>query len=502
MIIEYLAHSSFLITCGNTKLIFDPWLVGSTYDNGWHLWPLPSKKPEDIEAHAILISHGHEDHLNPATLKRLDNSARVFFPFQWRGGIKPFLNRFGFEKITEAVNFRTYFVNDVEITYVSFSLESVIVLKHNEKVLVNINDALNSNHENAANFLMREIKKRWPKIDYLLSGWSGAGYFPNQVRYAGKNDKEVALLREQYFANNFCRYTNYFRPSFAMPIAPGFVLLKEENKWINHVKFPRTEVGEYYRSNFPDTSNSQIIVMQPGDVLEEGLHKRESHLHSIPEKDHYDAAYLHYKSEAEEINKENFLSGEEIKSVLNLLDKWINYNKQIYHEKVLGDAVFSLCLEDFKEDPYVNVWYEGGRFRVERSGKPLENKKVQIKTWGSKLIKCFKKEWGGDIITSGYALTVEVYEELSLEKNMDIVCVRLITRYPLARKDLRRFPMRALKFYISSPKSTSLWLKQKIMLKPYVNKFPFNERDHWITYNKCDLCAVCKMPVINLQSSA
>jgi hypothetical protein len=242
--------------------------------------------------------------------------------------------------------------------------------------------------------------------------------------------------------------------------------------------------------------------MQPGDVLEEGLHKRESHLHSIPEKDHYDAAYLHYKSEAEEINKENFLSGEEIKSVLNLLDKWINYNKQIYHEKVLGDAVFSLCLEDFKEDPYVNVWYEGGRFRVERSGKPLENKKVQIKTWGSKLIKCFKKEWGGDIITSGYALTVEVYEELSLEKNMDIVCVRLITRYPLARKDLRRFPMRALKFYISSPKSTSLWLKQKIMLKPYVNKFPFNERDHWITYNKCDLCAVCKMPVINLQSSA
>jgi hypothetical protein len=108
--------------------------------------------------------------------------------------------------------------------------------------------------------------------------------------------------------------------------------------------------------------------------------------------------------------------------------------------------------------------------------------------------------WGGDVITSGYALTVDVYDELTLEKNLDIVCVRLITRYPMARKDLLKYPFRALKFYAFNPKSTSLWIKQKIVLKPYVNKFPFNERDHWITYNKCDLCAVCKMPQINLSA--
>ena len=122
-----------------------------------------------------------------------------------------------------------------------------------------------------------------------------------------------------------------------------------------------------------------------------------------------------------------------------------------------------------------------------------------INTTGEKLIYALKKEWGGDIITIGYGLTVDIYDQLTLEKNLDIVCVRLITRYPIARKDLRKYPIRALKYYTSNPRLTSLWLKQKIHLKSYVNKYPYNERDHWLTYNKCDLCAVCKMPNINLE---
>ena len=68
----------------------------------------------------------------------------------------------------------------------------------------------------------------------------------------------------------------------------------------------------------------------------------------------------------------------------------------------------------------------------------------------------------------------------------------------MTRQDLLRSPLRALKFYSLSPKITSLWIKQKVKLKPYVNKYPYNERDHWMSYNKCDLCTVCRMPEINL----
>ena len=500
MEIEYLAHSSFLIRCNNTNLLFDPWLTGSTYNKAWFLWPLPIKEIKTISADVILISHGHEDHLNIPTLKELNKNATAFFPFQWREGIKPFLNHLGFNEVEEAINFKTYFFNDIEITYVSFSLESVIVIKYKDEVLVNINDALNSNHENATNFMLKEIRKRWPKIDYLLSGWSGAGYFPNQIRYPGKDDEEVGKLREQYFANNFCVYTNYLQPKYALPIAPGFVLLKKENHWINHIKFARTKVQQYYNENFSNTLHTKIFVLNPGDKLTNGIQEHLSALNAIPEEQQYDLAYNHYEKELNEINERHYIKEPKITELTKLLTHWVNYNKQLYHSKVLEDARFAVKMEDIKEKPFFNVHYKEKEFIIERSHKAFEDKRLQINTNGEKLILCLNKMWGGDIITSGYALTVDVYDELTLEKNLDIVCVRLITRYPMARKDLLKYPFRALKFYVSNPKSTSLWIKQKIVLKPYVNKFPFNERDHWITYNKCDLCAVCKMPQINLSA--
>ena len=83
-----------------------------------------------------------------------------------------YLNRIGFSNITEAVSFKKYTIGDLNITYLGYSLESVIVLECENFVIVNINDALNSNHETAVNYLLKEIKSRWGKIDFLLSGWS------------------------------------------------------------------------------------------------------------------------------------------------------------------------------------------------------------------------------------------------------------------------------------------------------------------------------------------
>src|SRR5205085_7529116 len=99
-------------------------------------------------------------------------------------------------------------------------------------------------------------------------------------------------------------------------------------------------------------------------------------------------------------------------------------------------------------------------------------------------------------LTIGYGIDVEVFDELSLEKNLDIVCVGLIARYPLFKDDVLQHAARMFKYYLSNPELTNLWIKQKLELRPYVNKYPFNERDHWITYNKCDLCKVCKMPEV------
>ena len=38
-------------------------------------------------------------------------------------------------------------------------------------------------------------------------------------------------------------------------------------------------------------------------------------------------------------------------------------------------------------------------------------------------------------MTIGYGLNVYVFEEYTLEKNLDLVCVRLISRFPLFKDD-------------------------------------------------------------------
>lgn len=500
--LTYLAHSSFLVECGKTKMLFDPWLKGGAYLNQWYLWPLPPEGAENSKTDAILISHGHEDHLHPETLKALDKNAHVFFPFQWRAGIKPYLKQIGFNKITEAVSFKKYKLHDVSITYISFSLESVVVIEYGDEVLVNINDALNSNHENAVNFILEELKKRWPEIDYLLSGWSGASYFPNQVKYPGKDDMEIGKLREQFFANNFFRVTHELQPKYGVPFAPGFVLLEKENQWINHVKFPRIKADKYYKEHFKNTSDTRFLIAFPGDEIANGILKKNSPLHETDEKLHYEDAYKHYKNEIAETLIPRYATNTEVDSLADLLNRWINYNKALYNPVAVKDAVFSIKLSDCKEETYINIKWLGGKLVARKSITPLPEKRLLVNTSAHKLRHGLEKVWGGDILTIGYGLTVEVYDQLTLEKNLDIVCIRLITRYPMARKDLPKYPFRAFRFYVYNPALTSLWLKQKISLKPYVNKYPYNERDHWLTYNKCDLCAVCKMPEINLEAYA
>ncbi len=498
--LEYLAHSSFLLKCGSTKIVFDPWLKGSAYCGQWYLWPPAATEAGKIEPDMILISHGHEDHLHQESLKSLGNNAVVYFPFQWRAGVKQFLRYLGFRNIIEAVSFHTYYFRDISITYAGYSLESVIVIEYKGEVFVNINDALNSNHETAVQFLLKEIKKRWNKIDYLLSGWSGAGHFPNQIRFPGKDDHEIALLREQYFANNFCRFTNYLSPSFAVPFVPGFALLKKENTWINHIKFPRKNVRRYYHTLYPEDSAVTFIVPFPGDRIANGELNAVSEFHHLPEPEHYSRMYDYYSGESDKVNTLTIISDDKIDFLVKQLSFWVNKNKTLYHENALCKTAFSIFLEDSREGDYLNIFMSDKNFDVKKAKHSLPEKKLLIKTTAALLLYSLSREWGGDALTIGYGLTVDVYDLDTLEKNLDIVCVRLITRYPIARKDFAKFPFRATKYYFSNPGISSLWVKQKIKLKPYVNKFPFNERDHWITYKKCELCAVCRMPVVEVEN--
>ncbi|HXD93426.1 MAG TPA: MBL fold metallo-hydrolase [Bacteroidia bacterium] len=500
MRIEYISHSCFVIETNDTKIAFDPWITGTAYKNQWHLFPKPIDTNIAKQADVLIISHGHEDHLHHESLKLIQKNAHVFFPFQWREGVVDYFKHLQFNTITEAVSFKTYAYKDIQITYLGYSLESIIVVECEGYVIVNINDALNSNHETAVDFLLDKIKTRWPKIDFLLSGWSGAGYFPNKVHYKAKNDAEVARIREQYFCDNFCRFTKYLQPNIAIPFAPGFVLLSDENRWINDIKFPRQMVEQYYREHFENETHIQFPIIYPGDYFIDTTFYKKSHYHA-DKNDHeiYSDLEQIFSKEIAVANKTEYMTEDEMDKLENKLTYWINKNKSLYNADVIEDSIFSIKFTDVTQNNFFNISIEDKMLVVKRSNNPRKEDRLIITTKAKLLSLNLDKMWGGDILSIGYAIDIEVFEELSLEKNLDIVCVRLITRYPIFKDDVASHAGRVLKYYFSNPSLTNLWINQKIKLRPYVNKYPFNERDHWITYNKCDLCQVCKMPELDFE---
>ena len=490
----YISHSCFVIESNQTRLAFDPWITSTAYNKQWYLHPKPVDISAVVNADVVLISHGHEDHFNSESLQLIQKRAHVFVPFNWRKGKVSYLNHLGFEEVTETISFRKYTYKNIHITYIAYSLESVIVVECEGMVIVNINDALNSNHETAVDFLLREIKSRWKKIDFLLSGWSGAGYFPNKVHFKGKDDWEVARIREQYFADNFCRFTKYFQPEIAIAFAPGFVLLNNENRWINEIKFPREIVETYYRENFDSQTTTQFPITFPGDYFVDKSFVKLSPYHSKSEKEIYKNLELDFKNDIVEANHFEYMRDDEINILENKLYYWMNKNITLYPSEVKSDVVFSIKMTDVLERPYLNIKFESSRPVISRSNSPKANDRLLIEIRARLLSLNLDKDWGGDLLSIGYGINITVFEELSLEKNLDIVCVRLISRFPIFKDDyLANFP-RLLKYYLSNRSISNLWMKQKLKLRPYVNKYPFNERDHWITYNKCELCKVCRLP--------
>ena len=496
-VIDYICHSCLLITTSDTTLLFDPWFNGPCFKGQWHVFPKPVGTEKILNAEHILLTHGHEDHMHRPSLELLNKKATLWFPYQWREGIEGYMKHIGFEEVVEAVTMKTYELGpNTRITYLAYSLESIVIIEADGQVIVNINDALNSNHENVVMMFLRVLKKRCPRIDILISGLSGAGYFPNQVRYPGKNDKEIGRIREQYFAHNLCRYIQFLAPTLALPFAPGFALLEEHNRWINEVKFDREALPAYSEKHIGPLNGTRFINLWPGDRMEGMTH--------VPLSPYYaemrDGSLLHLidRDFREEIIAANAIvpfPPNRLEDLRLAAVHWTNHNAKLYDDVVLDEARFTL---KFTDAPGL-VWdvrRVEKQFQVTQCDVVPPDTRVIITTKASMLEHALSRVWGGDAMTAGYALIVEMFDEDALEKNLDMVCVRLITRYPIMREDILKQPLRAAKYFATNPTIAALHLKQKIVLKPYVNRYPYNERDHWISYSKCDLCKVCAIPEI------
>src|SRR5262245_61565804 len=102
---DFVGHATLLVQIGDLKLLSDPWWAGPAYRGQWYPYPLPVPERYDLaQLDAVYISHAHEDHLHPGTLRALLEVApgvEAIIPERYDPQMRDYLTRLGFTRIRE-----------------------------------------------------------------------------------------------------------------------------------------------------------------------------------------------------------------------------------------------------------------------------------------------------------------------------------------------------------------------------------------------------------------
>lgn len=503
MRIEYVCHACLHIDTGDVRITTDPWFNGSAYCGQWNVFPRPVNTPILSESQVILLSHGHEDHFHAPTLRDLPVSARVFYPYNWYGGVKSYLTELGFSNVVEAHTHKSHSVGTkTSITYIANNLDSIIVIESNGRVVVNLNDALHAYPSKIIDFFIEDIRQRWPYIDAVFCGFGGASYFPNMVHCPGKNDREIALAREQMFVEAFCRIVHGLQPAVAVPFAADFALLRPQQRWINEVRMPAAQIPNHYRQMYGESQNGPLItVMYPGDVLADN-----QLLPMSPYRRNLRAGKLdhlideQYKDEIEALETKIWMSEADVESLQQELLAHFRLRAKRFDVELLKNIEFCLRVPDIRSNSCLNISMKDGEPRIERSDRPSENAILEIAILSSLLKYSLASEWGGDAITIGYGCEIHVFREEHIITNLDVICVQLLTRTPSASRHWMNEPLRMVRHILSSPINRS-WAAHALWAHVRGKPTPSNEYNtnmhEWLLRTKCEVCGACDLPMLN-----
>jgi UDP-MurNAc hydroxylase len=243
--LTYFASSTVLVEAGNRKILMDPWLEDGEYYGSWaHVPPVEVDYGRFEDVDYIYISHIHPDHLSRKTLERLPKHIPVLIHSYDSPFLKRNIEAAGFTARELPHNQRTDLGGatitilaaddcDPELCGAYFScaplhgrtgstqIDSLCVVEHDGQVLVNTNDCPIGL---TRGFLPR-IREEFGAVDLLLTGYSGAGPFPQCfANLTAEEKRSAAAAKRRQFLEQGLGYIEALKPRFVLPFAGQYTL--------------------------------------------------------------------------------------------------------------------------------------------------------------------------------------------------------------------------------------------------------------------------------------
>lgn len=250
-------HACCKVAASSLTFLFDPWVEGSAFNNGWDLLiKTPFSFDEIMEGVThIWLSHEHPDHFAPTFLAQVGKSAyrdkvTVLFQKTRDHRVMNFCNSVGLKVVELEDRCPTRLNSEVTVTCVVQDFyDSWLHISDGKTSILNLNDCHTRTESD-----LRKITNIAGPPTLLLSQFSYASW---------KGGKENAQFRAQAAAQKLetlARQIRWIKPKFTLPFASLVYFSNEENFYLNdHVNTPAKA------SMVIAESGSKPVVLFPGD---------------------------------------------------------------------------------------------------------------------------------------------------------------------------------------------------------------------------------------------
>lgn len=243
---EFLKSASYLLTGKKKNILVDPWLVDGEYYGSWYHYPkFNISKFREKKIDYIYISHIHPDHFSRLTLQKFNKNIKIIILKYAKPFLKLNIESLGFKNIIELEHKKKFYIEDdffIE-TYAaddcdpklcqSFfkchffqskvgttQIDSVSLFSLKGKNILNVNDCPIELAERVIN----KIKQKYRTIDLLLTGYSGAGPFPQCFKYQKKHLIKKMYKKQKQFIDQAIKYIGLSKPKNVIPFAGTYFL--------------------------------------------------------------------------------------------------------------------------------------------------------------------------------------------------------------------------------------------------------------------------------------
>ena len=362
------------------KLLTDPWLTDGEYYGAWSHYPYfdIDKNLNELNSYdAIYVSHIHPDHCSINTLKRLDKTIPIYIHKFHSPFLKFKIERLGFRTV-EIENGQSFVIGkntsitiyaadncDPELCYkftgcanvneknISQQIDTLSIIENNGEKIVNVNDC----PFELAQHPLRLLKEKFKDIDILLTGYGGAGPYPQCFDNLNSDQIDIEAKKEESFLNQAYNFVELVEPKYFLPFAGTYTLTGKLSKLQKHRGVPDIDYACKFIDNklkLNDKNKINSIKIGPDDIFDIQKPKVGDNFNKFNSIDQ-DLYVEEFLSKQElEYEKDEIPSSEEIFSLAKSAFKRFLEKKKLFNSKIETDIIIdfgsNLLLIPFDEE--------------------------------------------------------------------------------------------------------------------------------------------------------